>query len=52
MISIREENSANAHPNEFAHHVVVRLDRIDADVPDRIAYQQAVEVVAMRLGKP
>src|ERR1700735_3969726 len=51
VIAVRNENSAHTNPDEFAHHVVVRLDRIDADVSVRIANQQAVEVVAVRVGK-
>src|ERR1700693_3490174 len=42
MIPVRDENSAHAHPDEFAHHVIVRLDRVDTDVSVRIANQQAV----------
>ena len=52
MISVREKNTAYASPRQFIQHFIVRLDRVDADIPGGIGDQQAVEVLTMRLGKP
>jgi len=52
VISIRQQNSAYTPPDKFAQHIVVRLDRVYTEISASIGNQQAVEIVAMRLGKP
>jgi len=52
MISVRDENTAHTPADEFAEHIIVRLDWVDTQVSGWIGNQQAVEVVAMRLRKP
>ena len=52
VIAIGQDDTRNPPPRDFRQRLVNRLDRIDAEVTGRIFNQVAVEVVAVRSGKP
>jgi hypothetical protein len=52
MVTVGEENLADADPHDFSKVRAVRRHRINAEVARGVTDQVPVEVVPVRFGKP
>jgi hypothetical protein len=52
VVAIGQQNTTHTMAGKLIQIFPSRLYRIDAEISTRVAYEMAVKVIAMRLGKP